>query len=204
MLSFSLPSKKCKKILLMLHGYGSSAANMMGVAEKIICNDIVCVAPDAPYRREGGGYKWFDIGDISNPDHNSLRNGVISVRSHIDAIIDNLVKEYHLTYEDVILFGFSQGAMIALDTVMRHEKLKYAIGVSGLFYRTSEQNGKGKTALLIHGTNDGVVDYHFALEAKKALVDLNAKVQLETCEGLGHSIDVQGVSAIKDFLKKIV
>jgi len=187
----------------MLDGYGSSGKNMMALAERIMIDNVLYAAPNG-VETHNDAYKWFEIGNLNNINLELIRKGVIDIRKHIYGVIDDLIKKHNVLYEDVIVFGFSQGAMMALDVVTQHKNVKYAIASSGMLHIMPGQMGENKEILLLHGKKDTLVMHQLSEGAKKHLNKLKANVQLELYNDLGHSINEAGTHAIKGFLQNLV
>ncbi len=104
-----------KQLVIMLHGYGADGADLLGLAPYLAANwpDAVFMAPDAPSKCEmgGAGYQWFSLSDWTPAQ---MLAGVESAVPILNAFIDEQINKYRLHPRNVVLLGFSQGAMLAL------------------------------------------------------------------------------------------
>lgn len=199
------------KIVVFLHGYGASGDNLIPLGQQWseTLKDVLYVSPNAPhlcnqdFLSHDIGYMWFEIGSPYEIKKDLIQSGLLSVRSVVTSYITQLLDKYQLTWKDCCIVGFSQGAMIATDLLTVIDELKCIIGYSGAYYPLEvSKKSFDKKALLIHGTDDEIIDYSYALQAEKALKALDIDVMLETCTDLGHSINEKGVIAGLNFLQK--
>lgn len=188
---------------MLLHGYGSNGDDLLEIA-KIWQPDLPNTAFFSPNAIEAsevnpfGGYQWFGLKDF---DHTNIRAGLDKARPHVNRFLKRLLAEYSLLPSDLIVTGFSQGAMLALDMVYAI-RLGGIIGYSGAFYPPlNTQPLSSPPVLLVHGTADLVVPYANLQAAQTKLRAAGINVMTQTCPGLGHSIDEAGLMAGLDFIK---
>lgn len=194
--------EKPSKIVIFLHGYGASGSNLLPFAHhwQEALPSTLFLAPNAPEKiEETGGYQWFSLSDRS---FKGMRLGLEKARSIFLNYIDEILNSYSLTYQDLALVGFSQGAMVALDLLFSQKDIKGIIGYSGAFYPPEGTWNKPiKTkVLLVHGTHDTVVPFSAMTEAEKNLKKYHVSVSTLTCFSLDHSINEEGILKGKDFL----
>jgi phospholipase/carboxylesterase len=205
---FPVSGGKPKQIVIMLHGVGADGENLMGLAYEFCRTlpDAYFTAPNAPYAYDGGfgGYQWFSLWDRSPQE---LLKGVNNILPIIKDFIDEKCAQFNLGYEDVVLLGFSQGCMTALHTALRlPHKLAGVLGYSGTMVALEPQPGEitAKPPIcLIHGKLDEVVSAKFSSIAYQMLKKLGVEVTHHEIDGLGHSIDLNGVEIGKKFLQEV-
>jgi phospholipase/carboxylesterase len=109
-----------KKIVLLLHGFGSSGTDMIALAPawQEALPDTLFLAPHAPQRcgMMGSGYQWWGLSGFAP---SALAAGAASAAPAIDAFIDRKLEQYGLTEADLAIVGFSQGTMMALHVALR-------------------------------------------------------------------------------------
>lgn len=198
-----------KRIILFLHGYGANGEDLLTIGRhwQDSLPHTLFIAPNAPYPHAQipNGFMWFDFKDTSAITSDDIKNGLNAVRPIIQDYLQTLAKTYGVPLANIILVGFSQGAMIALDTLACTSEIKTIIEYAGIYYPMHNliENAVSKQALLVHGTDDTVVPYHHMSEAEKALTKFGIHVTSITCTGLGHSISDQGIAAGETFLKEV-
>jgi len=109
----------------------------------------------------------------------------------------------------IFLLGFSQGACLAMEFIIRQ---KFSIGgiipIAGFIGKKDEfknsivDGSKNTPVLLIHGSKDEMVLPVESKIALKLLSDAGYKVKLETLS-VGHKIPLQAKSLIKIFINKV-
>src|SRR3546814_2748319 len=123
-----------KKIVLLLHGFGSSGTDMISLAPQWqdALPDTLFLAPHAPQRcgMMGAGYQWWGLSGFAP---SALAAGAASAAPAIDAFIDRKLDQTALTDADLALVGVSQGTMMALHVALRRPRTVAAVvGYSGM------------------------------------------------------------------------
>ena len=194
-----------RQIVLLLHGFGSSGADMIALAPhwQDALPDALFLAPHAPQRcgMMGGGYQWWGLSSFAPA---TLAAGAASAAPAIDSFIDRKLDQYGLTDADLALVGFSQGTMMALHVGLRRERaVATVVGYSGLLAGTADlahRDFAKPPVLLIHGTADPVVPIAAMHRAESELKHLGVPVTTHVSYGLGHSVDPVGLRLGRDFV----
>lgn len=198
-----------KQIVLLLHGYGSSGADMISLAPhwQDALPEALFLAPHAPQRcgMMSAGYQWWGL---SGFDPHALAAGAASAAPAINAFIDRKLEQYGLAEADLALVGFSQGTMMALHVGLRRPRAVAAIvGYSGMLTSTAElvrADFAKPPVLLVHGTADPVVPVAALHDAESELKRLGVEVKTHITHGLGHSVDPVGLRMGGDFVDEAV
>jgi len=204
--------KPFTKICLMLHGMLDCAENFAKLAPEV--DDVLYVVPQAfktCYPLPGifplaWNYQWFSLGSGSffKPNPATIKEGLEENRPFLLQWIDDLALLVG-GYEHVIVCGFSQGAVVALDLLTQSQLLKYVISVAGGMHPDISlvPSRVIKKALLIHCPKDRIVPFYASKDAEKRLLDLGAEVELRQPIKHGHLIftDTLGQKCMKDFIK---
>lgn len=204
-----LGGQEPKILLVLLHGLGADKTDLMPLAEPLqmfISEPTRVVSPNAPYPCDMSpfGRQWFSL---SNPDPKVLVEGVRNAAPHLRKFLVEQASISNLSIRKTILFGFSQGGMIALHVGLRLES--EAMGVvclsGGLIEDeriTSEFSARPHT-LICHGKIDDVVPIDVAKETIKLLEPAGVPLESEFFDNLAHGIDEQVLGRVGQFLKKI-
>ncbi len=205
-------SGKVERLVVMLHGVGSNGQDLISLAPILSQGlpNTMFISPDAPFPCDmvpagyPNSFQWFSLQDR---DPQVMLSGVKSSFPLVEEFIDAQVERLDLTYEDVALFGFSQGTMTSLHVAPRlKSKIAGVMGFSGaLLWDESEGKDFQKPPIcLVHGEADDVVPVQAWAMAKSILSDNGFDFSGHTSSGLTHSIDQKGIDASSDFLKKVL
>ena len=194
-----------KQIVVLLHGYGSSGADMIALAPhwQEVLPDALFLAPHAPQRcgMMGAGYQWWGLSGFAP---SALAAGAASAAPAIDAFIDKKLEQYGLSEADLALVGFSQGTMMALHVGLRRPRAVAAVvGFSGMLTSTAELARKDfakPPVLLVHGSADPVVPVAALHMAESELKRLGVAVTTHVSFGVAHSVDPVGLRLGRDFV----
>ena len=192
---------KLDRIVIFLHGYGSSGKDFLEIANVFLASKLdntIFLFPDAPFNCGiVCGKKWFPLEKIS---YEYLRAGLDTAAPILAEYINDVVAEYGCN--NVNLIGFSQGGAMCLEALF-HSNISKIIAYSGIYAPTKNKNiinDKAKV-LLVHCVDDEIVPYSNVTVAKECLSEFNIEPQIVTCCGIGHSISFEGWNAGVEFLK---
>jgi phospholipase/carboxylesterase len=196
-------------MVILLHGYGSNADDLIGLAPywRSALPDSVFVAPNAPQPCPGapGGRQWWPLTSFS-PEARAA--GVRQAAPILDAFIDSQLATYGLTEDRLALVGFSQGTMVALHVGPRRERqLAGIVGYSGMLAAPDSLAAEMRSkppVLLVHGDADPMVPVAALGHARAALEPLGFDVTTHVSRGLGHSIDDAGLRLGEQFLSRVL
>lgn len=210
--SRKLPSNRVPAtgLVVLLHGLGSSSDDMFPLAQiwQNALPDLAFEVVDAPQAYdmappEFGGRQWFSMRDSQMA--NMIAGADISAPI-LNRHLDQSLAELNLTDRQLILVGFSQGAMMALHVGLRRpHQIAAILGYSGLMLATTETPDEIKFAppvLLVHGTDDPVVPFAAMAAAASLLSTCRIPVETLSCPGVGHTIDQAGIVNGAAFLRQ--
>ena len=194
-------------LVILLHGIGADAFDLIPLAKywALTLKKTKFYSLHAPYpcKLTPSGKQWFDLEDR---DQTRILKEIELVKPMIITFLKKKLKDYNLQYKDLILVGFSQGTMVALNlTLTMKEEVKGVLGYSGGVILT--KSGKIEiiskpNICLVHGKNDEVVPKKMMETTKIILKDNNIDVDTHLIENLGHSIDQKGLEIGQNFLVK--
>jgi len=110
-------------VLVLLHGYGANGDDLLSLAP-VLAPDLpgwAFLAPDAPDPCPGapGGRQWAPIPWLDGSDAVAAAVAFHRSAGLLAGLIDTAQTEFGLGPGRVFLFGFSQGAMLALHVAPR-------------------------------------------------------------------------------------
>ena len=204
--TYSILPDMIDSIVILLHGYGSNGMDVISLAEEWapLCPNTAFISPDAPYPCEmgGAGFQWFSL---SNYSRDVMKNHINSEWKTLDRFVTNVLDQFNIGSDRLILSGFSQGCMMALHTgLSRDNGCAGILGYSGMLLDmgilTSENQKRFPPVCLIHGTADSVVPVQAWDEAMQALTANGITVTGHKTPGLAHGIDLNGLKTGLDFI----
>jgi phospholipase/carboxylesterase len=198
--------KDAQSLVILLHGYGSNGQDLISLTPYWRPNlpNTAFVSPDAPFPCEQGiGYQWYSLEEYTPK---SLLAGSEKANPILSNYVEKLVDETGITWDKVVLAGFSQGGMMTLYTGPRlPQKVGGLLSYAGaLVGGGALQNVHKPPVCLIHGEGDEVVPFEAYGHARQLLNQYGFEVSGHSTPGMGHSIDHAGVKAGQLFLQKVL
>ncbi len=196
-------------LVVLIHGYGSNGADMIGLAGLIrpLLPDAAFVAPNAPSSMPhmASAYQWFSLQTLSPAE---FLQGAQAAAPALDAFLDEELADAGLTDDRLLLVGFSQGTMIALHVGLRRSQTPAGIiGFSGILVapeRLAAEVRSRPPILLVHGTSDEVVPFRSLDAAAGALRSARLEVETHVSQGAGHTVDQGGLAAAAAFANRVL
>lgn len=181
-------------LVLALHGVGGNGAGMAPLARHLAAPGLVFRTPDAPFGGQGA-FKWFDIAGITALNRPAR---VAAARAGLDALID--AHQAETGADEVVLLGFSQGAIMAIDAVARGKVARIAAFAGRYAVQGTPGPQAGARALLVGGRFDQVIPAAEVREAATLLTRDGVACEL-VVEDIGHEIGPMGLAAARVFLQ---
>lgn len=181
--------------VLFLHGVGSNGADLRPLAQyfRAALPDASFQSPDGPQPFDGGGTgrQWFSVAGATEANRPAR---VAAARAGLDALIDAEPADR------MILVGFSQGAIMALDALARGKVAEVVAFAGRLAFDGSLSPRPGARALLVGGTADQVMPARLSSEASERLGAAGVAAKVVILPGVPHTITAEGIAAAQDFL----
>jgi phospholipase/carboxylesterase len=187
-----------KDLLIALHGLGDSmegyrwVPNALGTPD---LNVLLVNAPDAYY----GGFSWFEFAADPLP-------GIERSYQALQMLLDQCRAD-GFPSERTILFGFSQGCLMTLETAARYpHSLAGCIGVSGWAHQPERlialfsPVAKKQKILATHGTNDPMIPLDQARPTYEALQQAGLNIQFRAFQK-AHTIIQQEIDLFTQFIR---
>ena len=182
-----VPIAKGVKALIMLHGRGANADDILSLSRYIEVEGYALVAPQAT------GNSWYPYSFLAPQSANEpwLSSAIDLVKETVSDLEQAEVKT-----EDIYLLGFSQGACLTLEYSARHARryggiVAFTGGLIGEKLNTTNYSGDfGETPIFIGSSNP---DPHVPVDRVEQSVDvlkmMNANVAHRIYNGMGHTIN---------------
>lgn len=199
-------SKHIKKLVLFLHGYGADGSDLINISNiwEEFLPEVAFYSPNAPFKCEINpyGYQWFSLNERTE---NEIKSGLEITGPYVKKYVEHILNENNLELKDLLIVGFSQGTMLALNHFTKQEfPCAGIIGYSGLFhYSEKDIRAHDFPIQLYHGELDDVVNHSYSIKAYQDLKSLGYNVDYSLAKNLGHSIDENGLKIGIEFIKKV-
>ncbi|WP_296761786.1 alpha/beta fold hydrolase [Sediminimonas sp.] len=203
-------SGTARSVVVFLHGYGANGADLLGLADVLgeHLPDTLFVAPDAPEACAGAplGFQWFPIPWIDGSSEDVAERGMHQAVDDLNAFLDALLVDEDMLPEQMVLFGFSQGSMMALHVAPRREdEISGVVAFSGRLLSPEllrDEAVSKPPVLLVHGDQDDVVPVQSLPEAAQGLQDAGFdQVYAHIQKGTGHGIAPDGLNVALGFMR---
>ena len=117
------PIDGAKAALILVHGRGGNAPEMLGLVPRVAGPVVACLAPAA------AGHTWYPHRSTEPTSRNEP--DLSSALSMLGGLVDDLVAR-GLPEGRIAILGFSQGACLALEYALRRgRRLGAILGLSG-------------------------------------------------------------------------
>lgn len=192
--------------LFLLHGWGASAHDLFGLAPLIEEGQALVICPQGPVEVPVGpgmtGYGWFPLVPGQPPDPDAFREGA----GHLRDFVNRAREAYPVDPERVAVGGFSQGGVMGFDLVLRQPE-RYA-GLAALSTWLPAPLAEDLSAspyheelpvLVIHGTQDQMVDVERARESRERLRPLGVRIQYRELP-MGHEIRPEALKVLVEWV----
>ena len=195
------PLEKAKAAMIMIHGRGATARDILTLAAELRQPDFSYIAPQA------FGNTWYPYSFMAPMDSNEP--GISSGLQVITDILKDL-KENDLPPERVVILGFSQGACLATEFVARNAR-RYG-GVAGLSGGLIGPEGTPRdyagslagTPVFL-GCSD--TDFHIPKERVHETAEVMKKLGGEVTERLypnmGHTVNLDEIKFVQEMMKTL-
>ncbi|MCY4293005.1 MAG: prolyl oligopeptidase family serine peptidase [Roseovarius sp.] len=203
-------SGEIRSVVVFLHGYGANGQDLLGLGDVLAEHlpDTLFVAPDAPETFPGMpfGFQWFPLPWIDGSSEEVAERGMMASANDLNAFLDALMVDEDVLPEQMVLFGFSQGTMMALHVAPRREdEIAGIVAFSGRLLSPEDLAEEVKCrppVLLLHGDADDVVPPQSMPDAAQALQNAGwDKIYAHVMKGTGHGIAQDGLSVALAFMR---
>lgn len=193
-----------RQLFFLLHGWGADGGNLLDIALALSHDfpDAEFLMPNAPYPCQNGiGYQWFSLDD-ADPD--KIESGANMALDIVSNYIQQKTKQANLTHENVVLLGFSQGAMLAKHIAIHIPDICSVVAAySGKLVSVDESSMQNDVPMvLIHGDEDDVIPVEAMIDSYHRLRDLDFTVDAYRMAELGHGINQAGLELGHQFIKQ--
>jgi phospholipase/carboxylesterase len=186
------------RVLIMVHGRGGTAEDILTLVEELDVVEFAILAPDAT------GNSWYPYSFLSPPSLNEP--WLSSALNLLKEITDDLTKK-GFSSEDIYFFGFSQGACLTLEYVTRNAKkyggvVAFTGGLIGDRIYPENYSGDFSGTPVLMGSSDP--DPHVPVErvnqSAEIMTRMNAHVSKFIYKNMGHTISREEIKSANDLI----
>ena len=208
-------------VVVLLHGFGAPGDDLVPLWRVLAApSGTRFVFPEAPLdlgdRSLGRAWWWIDLEERirrqelgEKRDTTEVPSGLDAARSHVETLLDDLEAAMHPPPGKIVLGGFSQGAMLALDVAIRSTRPLAGLALlSGTPIATAEwaayfERRSGLPVFMSHGQNDPILAFDLAVELRDTLSLHGMRVDWVPFRG-GHGIPPNVVDELSAFLRRVL
>jgi len=209
-------SENATASIIWLHGLGADGHDFEGLVPELNLPEdasIRFIFPHAPERAVtvNNGYvmrAWYDIKSLeidAEQDEQGIRDSA--------KLIETLIEAEHqrgVAYDKIVLAGFSQGGVIALQLGLRFQHrlagimaLSTYLGLAGTLAAEANQINSDVPIFMAHGIDDQVVPFALGEVSRQQLEAQNYSVQWQTYP-MEHSVHPDEIDDIASWLKQVL
>jgi phospholipase/carboxylesterase len=186
------------KVLVMVHGRGGSAEDILGLSTYLQITDFALLAPQAT------GNTWYPYSFLAKPSENE------PWLSSALALLKEVLKDIYtagLKNEQVWFLGFSQGACLALEFVTRNATkyggvVAFTGGLIGDKIYNENYGGDFSGTPVFIGTSDP--DPHVPVQrvndTAAILQQMNAHLTKKIYKNMGHTISQDEIDTANELI----
>jgi phospholipase/carboxylesterase len=218
-------------VVVLLHGFGAPGDDLVPLwrtlaVRRDATRTVRYVFPAAPIVLgpafgEGRAWWWIDLESRMRRQAqggsawaiDEVPEGLSRARGQVDGLLDDVVKVLGPPPGKMVLGGFSQGAMLALDVALRGERpLAGLVLLSGTHIAAKEWavyldagSRRGLPVFMSHGKQDPLLPFETAETLQAELIASGMEVEWHPFQG-GHGIPPESpgsVGSLGAFLSRV-
>lgn len=189
---------EAKKVLILLHGRGGNAQDILSLASNLNILDFALFAPQATNN------SWYPYSFLAPLNQNEP--WLSSALNILHELLE-YIKSKGITSENIYFGGFSQGACLTAEFVSRNaEKFGGVVLFTGgligdkIYSENYDGNFNGTPIFISTGNPDAHVPLERVQETVKILKGMNAEVNLKVFPGKPHNISQQEIELAKELI----
>ena len=192
------PAASAKGALVMIHGRGGTAANIVSLSRELNVPDFAIYAPVATNN------SWYPYSFMAPDAQNqpALNSSLESIGKLVEQI-----KADGIPAEKIYFLGFSQGACLTLEYITHNAQqfggaVAFTGGLIGEHLNPSHYNGNfnATPVLITTGNPDPHVPLSRVEESVEILKQHGAEVTLKVFPGKPHTITIDEIELANQFI----
>ena len=189
---------EAERVLVMLHGRGANAEDILSLATYLKVDEFTLLAPQATNN------SWYPNSFLAPPYTNEP--WLSSAISIIDEITDD-INGNGISNSNIFYLGFSQGACLTLEYVTRNAQrfggvVAFTGGLIGDKIYEQHYTGDFESTPVFIGTSDP--DPHVPVQrvqdSVKQIRSMNAQVTEKIYKNMGHTINEDEIEMVNNLI----
>ena len=194
------PLTAASSVLILLHGRGASAEDILSLSHYLNVKDFTLLAPQATNN------SWYPQSFLAPPKQNEpwLTSALSIIKDLVEDVLTKGISEQHIYFA-----GFSQGACLTLEYVTRNAGLYGGVvaftgGLIGDKLYVENYKGDFKQTPVFIGTSDPDphVPVQRVLATEAQLIKMNANIQVKVYPNMGHTINDDEIKRANELVFK--
>ena len=188
------------KVLILLHGRGATAEDILSLSHYLNVKDFALLAPQATNN------SWYPQSFLAPPAQNEP--WLSSAISILNEVVEDVLSK-GVTEQQIYFAGFSQGACLTLEYITRNARqyggaVAFTGGLIGDKLYTDNYAGDFQQTPVFIGTSDPDphVPVHRVLATEAQLKKMNANVQVKVYPNMGHTINDDEIKRANELVFK--
>ncbi len=189
-------------VLIMLHGRGASARDILSLYDALQRPSLAACAPEAP------NHTWYPYSFLAPVEDN--QPDLDHALNRIDQLVNKLLAA-SIPSERIALLGFSQGACLTVEYAIRHPRRYGAImaltgGFIGPPGTVRDESGDFAGTPVFLGANDPDphVPFDRVQETAAVMIDMRAEVNVSRYPGEPHAVNADELRQCGALLDTII
>ncbi len=189
--------------ILAMHGWGSNALDLLGLAPYVARGRCLMLAPQGPVEIGAvSGYGWYQLRPGAPPDLDAMGEAAERLMKLMDAALER----YPIDQRKLVAMGFSQGGVMAYNLAMRYpDRFAGLVAIATWFpeelaqYAGDRQALAGLPAMVLHGRADDMVQVAKARDSVERLREFRMPLVYREYD-CAHEITVDAIRDLSAFL----
>lgn len=208
-------------VVVLLHGFGARGDDLVGLHRVLeVTREVRFVFPEAPLvPRElaaFGGRAWWMIDTVAlqqasatgrfRDRSNEIPEGMAPAHAQVVELLDAVERELGVRGDQIVLGGFSQGAMLSCDIALRTDRELAGLVLLSTTLLCKQQwqprmaARKDLPIFQAHGRADPLLPFAAAVELRDLLRTAGCTVDFHEFEG-GHEVPLGVLESLGAFIR---
>ena len=193
--------------LVLLHGRGADEADLVPFLDLLDPRRrLVGITPGGPLFLPPGGRHWYAVPRVGHPDPATFAETWATLTAFIDAIPEAT----GVSWERIVLGGFSQGSVMAYALGLGAGRPRPAgiVAMSGFVptvagWEPDLAARAGLPVWIAHGRNDPVISVEFGRAARDLLTAAGLDVTYRESDA-AHHVDPRAIAALPAWVDRVL